>query len=88
MNTQGPCASRLFHAGVSREAVSVYDCKAKGWSNVPAAIHLSWLTLCPDTGTRKDGGPSFVSVFATNIMPICGSGDVKMNYKEANPNLV
>ena len=47
------------------------------------AVRLSWMTLCRDTGTRKDGGPSFVSVFATNIMAICGSGDVKMNFKEA-----
>lgn len=48
-----------------------------------ATIRLSWMTLCSDTGTRKDGGLSFVSVYATNIMPICGSGDVKMNFKEA-----
>lgn len=79
----GPAASRMFHAGFSREAVSAYDCKAESWANVPATIRLSWMTLCSDTGTRKDGGLSFVSVYATNIMPICGSGDVKMNFKEA-----
>lgn len=76
----------MFHAGFSRRLYLLMTAKPKAGQTCLPPFRV-WMTLCSDTGTRKDGGLSFVSVLCTNIMPICGSGDVKMNSKKHSANL-
>lgn len=67
-----------------KRAVSAYDgksCKAVQCAHLNAS--LSYISLSTDMPIRKYKGLNFISVFAKNIVSICGPGGIKTDFKGA-----